>query len=155
MKMIPLTQGKYAIVDDADYEWLSQWKWRVSSNKYVIRSGPRSEKPRRSYSMHRQIMNAPAGMDVDHINGNPLDNRRSNLRVCTHAENQCNQKLRSSSGNPYKGVRLNKSGTRWWARISKNGKEQHLGTFATAEEAAAAYDEAAKQLSGEFARTNR
>lgn len=148
MKEIPLTQGKVALVDDEDYEWLNQWKWRFGD--YAIRTLPRDSGPIRFVRMHRLIMAAPAGLEVDHINGNPLDNRRKNLRLCSHAENTRNTKIHNRTG--FKGVQPNGKG--WTAKIKTLGKTKYIGFYRTPEEAAKAYDQKAVELFGEFARTN-
>jgi hypothetical protein len=103
--------------------------------------------------MHRLIMNTPKGMDTDHINGDSLDNRRCNLRICTHAQNQRNLK-KILGNNKYKGVSLFKKTQKWRARIQINRMGLHLGYFDTEEEAAKAYNEAAEKHFGEFSRIN-
>lgn len=102
--------------------------------------------------LHRVIAGAKDGEFVDHINGNPLDNRRANLRVCTFEEGARNRRKKTTSPVPYKGIFP--AGRRWQARIQHQGKQFHLGMFATAEDAARAYDKAAIELHGEFARPN-
>lgn len=104
--------------------------------------------------LHRIIVNAPRGMCVDHINGNTLDNRRSNLRICTRHENTMNQRVRKNNTSGKKGVRFIKGQAQWSARISVKGKRLHLGYFASAEEAGAAYDQAALIHYGPFAHLN-
>ena len=151
-KELPLTQGRVAIVDDEDFERLSQYRWRY--NVYAKRSLPRAAgQPQKAMYLHREIMQPPAGMEVDHINGDRLDNRRSNLRVCTRAENQANRKAQAGSSR-YKGVSLWKRHKRYAAGLSVDGKWQHLGWFDDEVAAARAYDEAAVRYRGEFARTN-
>lgn len=154
-RKIPLTQGQHALVDDADYERVSQHKWHIKrySGGLAYATG-RPNGGERKVLMHRFILNPPDGFEVDHINGDGLDNRRANLRVCSHAENQKNVKKPTTNTSGYKGVAWSKHHLRWKAEIRANGKRIHLGTFDTAEEAAAAYDTAAKQMHGEFARTN-
>jgi flagellar basal body rod protein FlgC len=104
--------------------------------------------------MHRLIMNTPDGMDTDHINSNGLDNRRQNLRICTHAENLANRKKQISNTSGYKGVSWDKSCKKWAANISICGKYKKLGRFTDLVEAARAYDAAAKEVYGEFAKPN-
>lgn len=103
--------------------------------------------------LHRMVMNAPYGVQVDHINGDTLDNRRCNLRLCSHAENQHNKNSQAGTSK-YKGVYLYKRDKKWRAMIAKNKKNIHLGYFNDEIQAAHAYDEAARQLFGEFARLN-
>ena len=156
MKQIPLTQGNFALVDDEDFDWLNQWHWHAHSQKgrfYAARN--KGTHPFTTLiRMHRQIMNAPGNLHVDHINGNTLDNRRENLRLCTRSENGRNQRKRSDNTTGYKGVVLTKSGMKYYAKIVVHQQMIYLGCYATAEEAARAYDEAAKKYHGPFARTN-
>lgn len=147
---IPLTKGMFAIVDAADYTALSQWKWHFS-NGYAARYGEERGKP--AIRMHRQIMSAPDDMDCDHINGNGLDNRRRNLRVCTRQQNLCNKDSHVNT-KPYKGVFWNRRARRWFASIQAKGKAYYLGYFDTPEEAAVVYNKAARILHGQFARAN-
>jgi hypothetical protein len=168
MKTIHLTRGKVAIVDDDDYDRVSQYKWYATAGgKYAARADYANGRnhPRNVY-MHRFIMNAPDGVDVDHINGDPFDNRKSNLRICTRAENLQNSRKKIRNGHStskYKGVNydgregkrshVNKS-KRWCAYIRLNGKKVHLGQHATEVEAAIAYDNAARAHFGPFAKLN-
>jgi hypothetical protein len=151
-KEIPLNRGLTAIVDDADYEILSRHRWCVppaGKRPYALRTVGDTG---RRLAMHRVILNAPDGLQVDHINGDGLDNRRSNLRLATNAQNLQNQKRRSTNTSGYKGVSLYRDG-RWSARIRANGRRVFLGYFATPELAHAAYCAAAEKYHGEFART--
>ena len=153
MKSIPLSQGLFALVSDEDYEFLSQWKWyaaRTSTKGHIYARRVDHRNKNKVIFMHRVITNAPSGMVVDHINHNTLDNRRENLRVCTSYENFQNvapDKARQMFGKTskgYRGVRLFEG--KWWrAQIHVNNKAVHLGTFPTAEEAAHAWDKAAKK----------
>ena len=152
MAQIPLSQGKFATVDDADLEWLSRSRWSVCKHgcKYAVRRTRRDGKAT-TERMHRAIMDAPPGMQVDHINGDTLDNRRCNLRLCTNGQNKQNSRG-SRKSSPYKGVIL--SHGRWVASIRRNGRTIYLGQYGTPEDAARAYDSKARELFGEFARCN-
>lgn len=157
-KQIPLSKGLFALVDDADYEWLSQWKWYASTHKcgaYAMRHAPNPAKCPRQISifMHRLILNAPNGYEVDHINHNGLDNRRANLRVVTVAQNQCNRKHEYGSSR-FKGVHWDKVRGQWRAYIWYNKKGIKLGHYPDERAAARAYNEAAKRLFGAFACLN-
>lgn len=146
-KQIPLTKGKVAIVDDEDYERLSKYKWHYSG-RYARRTIMGFKK----ISMHQDILGTYNGV-ADHINGNRLDNRKQNLRVCSHAGNAMNRKvIAKNNTSGYKGVRFEYK--KYRASIQYKGKRIHIGLFETAEEAARAYDKKAKELFGEFARTN-
>lgn len=147
-KLIPLSKGLHAIVDNDDYEWLNQWKWCVNGRGYVTRTTP----DRKFILIHRIIMNASNGIQVDHINGNKLDNRHENLRFATQAQNNSNVgKHRGLSR--FKGVYPQPSGN-FVAKITVRGKVHHLGTFRNEAEAARAYDEQALLHFGEYARLN-
>jgi hypothetical protein len=150
MKEIPLTQGKVALVDNEDYEWLNQWKWHY--HVYAMRNT--HEHNRKKILMHREIIKAPAGMDTDHIDHDKLNNCRSNLRICTRSENQMNRKTYKDSVSGYKGVYFNRSDRVWMARIGIDHKTIYIGSFSDAKNAAMAYDKEAKILFGEFAHLN-
>ena len=147
MKLIKLTQGKITKVDNEDYEELNQFNWH-----YVIHGYAGRRKGGRTIYLHRQLLNVPKGFEVDHIDGNPLNNRRENLRIGTHAQNISNAKLRKDNTSGYKGVIKNGSG--WAARLWFNRKQINIGTYRTKEEAAKAYNQAAKVYFGEYARLN-
>lgn len=155
MKKIKLTQGQVAIVDDNDYEWLSQWKWyahkRSENIYYAARRETRNGK-RAMVAMHREIIKTPEGMHTDHMNGNGLDNRRQNLRICTNRENRWNQRKQKQTSSKYKGVSWRKAEEKWRAQIGYDGKRIHLGYFDKEEDAHQAYCKAAKRFHGEFAR---
>lgn len=154
MKEIELTQGWTTFVSDEDYDGLSKFKWyalRNGSNIYAARNEGRPPF-RRTIQMHTVIMKTPRGMKTDHINGNGLDNRRENLRICTHAENMRNSRPHSNNTSGFKGVAWNKRESKWVAHIRLNRKRIHLGYFDTAEAAATAYEKAARELHGEFSR---
>lgn len=143
-KLIPLTKGQFAIVDDADFDWLSQWKWLFS--RYARRA--------KGIAMHRVIMNAPDDMEVDHINHNVLDNRRENLRLATCKQNRMNRSKHKITRSSFKGLHWRKDRSRWVARIKVNREFIYLGTFINELDAAQAYDTAARIYHGEFACTN-
>lgn len=150
-KQIPLTQGKVAIVDDDMYEFLSQWKWRSAKDKntwYAVRSIAR-----KTIGMHRVITNASPGQLVDHWNGDGLYNVRQNLRVCTDGQNRANRRIQKNNKSGFKGVCWSKDKKKFHAYIT-SGNIIHLGYFNDPEAAARAYDAKARELHGEFARTN-
>ena len=151
MKEIPLSQGKIAIVDDDDFEKLNKHKWYALTDgrghtHYVIRNSPRSSRHRNSIKMHRVIMNPPKGKEIDHINGNALDNRKENLRIVTHRQNMQNQHISKTSKHP--GVYWDKKNEIWSAQIRFGGKRRHLGRFADEGEAATTYRVACVVLTG-------
>ena len=149
MKEIPLTQGKFAIVDDADFEWLNRRKWfaRFCKGHWYAYSG------HSQILMHRLIMNCPKGKEIDHWNNNGLDNRRANIRECSHSQNMANKPGRSKISK-YKGLVYHKLAHKWRARIRCNYRCFHLGLFDSEINAAKAYDKKAKELFGEFAYLN-
>jgi hypothetical protein len=153
VRYIPLTKGKYAIVDAADYEWLSRYRWQALGTPSGCFYASRAIPGRGRISMHRAIMNPPPGMLVDHINGNGLDDRRANLRICTPAQNCANRRPQSGRASPYKGVSPIGNG-KYSAQIGYQGKIIWLGTFEDEIEAAKAYDRKAYELNGEFAYLN-
>ena len=152
IRYIALTQGKFAIVDAADYEWLNQYKWYASRSAEGVYYACR-QSGSRSILMHREIMDPPAGHVVDHINRNSVNNRRCNLRVCTQAENVRNCRGRGT-GSRYKGVRPRREQNKWQARIAINGRGESIGCFDSEIEAALAYDLRAIVLFGQFAYLN-
>ena len=159
MKTIPLTHGKVALVDSQDYNWLSQFKWRAqksgkrSDSFYAVRNMT-IEKRRTTIQMHRQIMDPPHGLEIDHKNNNGLDNRRCNLRFCTRSQNMANSRGHRRRRSSFKGVSFHKEYKKWRAIITQNKKNQHLGFFRSQVRAAKAYDDKAKELFGQFARPN-
>ena len=133
MKRIPLTQGKFALVDDEDFAYLNQWKWYASTNNdiewYAIRNVYKG-KTHRLLKMHRVITLAKKGSLVDHRNGQSLDNRRTNLRVCTKSQNNMNhQRLPSHNSSGHMGVSWDKARQKWFAKIAINKKQIALGRF--------------------------
>lgn len=153
MKTIPLTQGKTAIVDDDDFEQLNQFKWYFAGD-YAVRNISVNNK-QHIIRMHRQILGLERGdgKESDHVNHNLLDNRKTNLRTCTHSQNQHNR-LPQQSVSKFKGVTWDKRHKYWQARIVIDGKQYHLGYYNTEELAALAYDIHAAWSFGEFAKLN-
>lgn len=154
----PKGKGLYTLVDKEDFEKYGHYNWNISSYGYAYTNIRQSEtKKYKIFYLHRLIMNNPEGLTVDHINNTKLDNRRSNLRVCTQEDNTKNREKRQDSNNNYKGVyRHTQTKTKTFtARIKVNGKKLHLGCFKTEEEAANAYNEAAYIYFGEFAKLNK
>jgi hypothetical protein len=147
---IELTRGLITLVDDENFDYLNQWKWYYSG-RYVMR---RDNKLFKTVYMHRVIMETPDGMDTDHINGNRLDNRKDNLRICNNTQNAQNANIRKDNKSGYKGVCFVNRDKKWSARIQKQKIRVSLGNFNTPEDAAKMYDEAAKELHGEFAKLN-
>ena len=157
MKEIPLTQGKFALVDDEDFEWLNQWKWSYHKIGYAKRNiylgGGRKAPKYQTIKMHRLILGTPTDKDTDHINRDQLDNRRENLRVCTRTQNQYNRGTWGVS--PFRGVSWFKETEKWRAKITKGGHSIHIGYFYSERDAARAYDLKATELFGEFAFLNK
>lgn len=154
MYLVPLSQDKFAIVDTDGWEKVKNFKWYYCQG-YATRQAKGCKRDNRYFiRMHRFLTEVPYGMDVDHINGDKIDNRMSNLRICTRSENLMNSKKRNGCRSKYKGVGFSKVSNKWRAYIQKNGRSMHLGLFINEEEAARAYNEAAKKHFGEFARLN-
>ena len=157
VKEIPLTQGKIALVDDADFDELNQFKWFASRNKknwYALRSTKINGKSVQ-IRMHDVLLNPPEGKLPDHKDGNGLNNQRDNLRICTFAENNHNTRTQCRvKTSKFKGVSWRKDHLSWCAVLGVNCKNLFLGYFQVEIDAAKAYDAAARFHFGEFARTN-
>jgi len=160
MREIPLTQGKVALIDDADYELVSQYKWfaDISRNTWYARTNVK--RPNGSWTslkMHRLIIGAQKGEQVDHRDRNGLNNTRANLRISTVSQNCQNKRTPQHNKSGYKGVYYESAHThRPWRAYIKIGNKQHkIGSFATREEAAQAYNEMALKHFGEFAHLNK
>lgn len=156
MKVINLNKGKYALVDDEDYHRIINYKnckWFYHT-EYAMATIYDEQKRTHTINMHRIIMNAQKGQQVDHINGNRLDNRKENLRFVTNSQNQMNRKkVGAKSG--YKGVYWQPGLSKWFAGIYVNGKSKHLGYFIDKVEAAKRYNQAAIEYFGEYASLNQ
>lgn len=159
MKQLMLQNGGFALVDDEDYKELSKYKWYADYRPrscYIRRMERRNtpEGPRQRYVyLHRQIMQPPPGMQVDHINSDATDNRRENLRICTRSQNNQNARRRVDSKHSYKGVWITKGG-KYASRIRNGNKRVHIGVYDNEVLAAKAYDQKAKELFGAYAKLN-
>lgn len=153
---IPISRGQFfALVDEDDFLALSEFAWHRDVGGYARRSLPIVDGKRTgSIAMHRQILNAPAGIEVDHINHVRLDNRRFNLRLATASQNHGNTRSLPGTSSRFKGVTWFKRYSLWRAQVKHQGKGFHIGYFADEEAAARAYDERAIAIWGEFACLN-
>jgi len=159
MKQIPLTKGTFAIVDDEDFDFLNQYKWKLSTKGYAERTvylgSPETNKPKYgAEKMHRVILKVPKGVFTDHINGNRLDNRKENLRKCNNQENCRNTIKKRAAYSKYKGVTYCKRDKVWTAQVRINGKHVFRKSFKNEMDAVRAYDDACKIHFGDFARPN-
>lgn len=160
MRQIPLTQGKVALVDATNYEWLNQWRWHVKQDGhtfYAARNITVAKNKRRIERMHRLILRLQPGNEqqCDHRDGNGLNNQISNLRVCTRAQNQHSQRNQRGGTSKYKGVHWSHRENKWCSKIQLNRKQIHLGYFGSEVKAARAHDVAALKYHREFALTNK
>ena len=152
---VPLTKGYEAIIDAADSPLVARWNWHASTSAWNVYAHRTSydTATRQRVCMHRVIMGEPIGLEIDHIDGDGLNNRRSNLRAATHSENMRNRTQQKNNTSGFKRVCWHKQARKWTAAIKVNGRQKHLGMFDKAEDAHAAYCAAAANLHGEFART--
>lgn len=151
MKEIIISNGEIAFVSDEDFDYLNQWQWH-KSDKYV----ERGEKGI-AIRMHREVairMGIDTSQNIDHKDGNILNNQRENLRSATKSQNQANSKIRKDNSSGYKGVSFYRNYRKWVAQIRVKGRNMILGYFSTPEEAALTYDKAARKFFGEFAKCN-
>lgn len=154
MKKINMTRGKSCVVDDDDYEKVSAYRWHSVRNKNGNWYGKRTTWPERKHMpMQNFIMGVAVGVQVDHINGNSLDNRKVNLRICTHQQNRCNGHKKPRSNTGFKGVYLRR-GNRYMSQIKAFGNSIYIGMFDNPVDAAHAYDSKAIEIFGEFASLN-
>jgi hypothetical protein len=152
IRLIPLTQGQNAIVDAADFDWLSRWNWCACFDPTT--KSFRALRPHPTVYMHREILGCTEREEGDHRNHDTLDNRRGNLRKCTQAQNNANKRKYAKGSSSYKGVRWHKIGRKWEAYIGASTSHKYLGLFIPEEDAARAYDVAALELYGDFAHLN-
>lgn len=155
MKIIWLTQGQFTLVDNEDYEFLSQWRWyaqKIRNAYYASRDDYTSSK-RKKILMHRLLINTD--LFVDHRDRNGLNNQRDNLRIATASQNQRNRRSCKQSTSKYLGVFQEKGRKKWVASIGNNGQKIRIGRFLSEEDAALAYNEAAIKFHGEFANLNQ
>ena len=160
MKQIPLTQGKFTLVDDEDFEWVNQWKWCAHTTDknvfYAIRAIKSFDGKYIKLFLHRELLDLIKGdgKKVDHINHNGLDNRKCNIRVCTQLQNTYNRRPNKNCSSKFKGVSWHKGCNKWQSRIRIKGTIKHLGTFVKEIDAAIEYDSAAIKYFGEFSHIN-
>lgn len=159
MKEIKLPKDKIALIDDEDFEYLSQFKWYAHAHRrtfYARANVCISKGKRKSIKMHRIVMGlSDPRIKLDHVDHNGLNNQKCNLRTCTTQENSMNKLSALDSSSIYKGVTWHKFQKKWSARITKDGKCEHLGYFQDEADAAAAYNSRAVALFGEFVNLNK
>lgn len=155
MKKIELTQGKVALIDDDDFDRVSQHHWyaKKSRNTFYAEKAVRIDGKQTSVKMHRFIMGHRKGEDIDHGDGNGLNNQKVNLRICTRSQNCMNRRI-ARGKSEYKGACWHKRIGKWQVRIQVDGKRVHLGYFESEDEAGKAYNKAAKKYFGEYAYLN-
>lgn len=146
---IKINNDVLIIIDKEDFEKVSKYKWRLNNSGYASRNSNN-----KTLYLHRILINASTEMQVDHINRNKLDNRKSNLRSCTASQNRCNNEKKKNTTSVYRGVCWDKDRFKWVAQISVKHKTIYLGSFLKEKDAALAYNEKAKQIFGEFALIN-
>jgi hypothetical protein len=155
---IEVSSGLVALVDDEDYDKLVGRRWYKHTNngRCNYAQADISWRPHKRVWMHRLVMDAPQGLEVDHINGNGLDNRRDNLRLCTRSQNACNKAKSHNRGltSRHKGVSTGRWGKNWQANITIQSRKIYLGTYDTEMDAVLAYNRAALELHGPFSRAN-
>ncbi len=146
MKKLSLPKGKFTLVDDEDFDYLSKKKWKISDSGRVYRT--------EIIYMHRELMKTPKGMVTDHVDRNPLNNQKSNLRVCTISQNAMNTQKKNTNFSGFKGVSWDKKQKKWLVRLNLNGKVMLRKRFKLLKDAANEYNKGAKQHFGEYAVLN-
>jgi hypothetical protein len=155
MKKIKLTKSKFALVDNSDFEELNKYKWycfKYGNTYYAMRSSNRIKGKQTVIKMHRFLMNPLKGQQIDHVDGNGLNNQRKNLRICNHSENQRNKKIYKSNISGFKGVSWNKNANKWQSFIRVDSKRIHLGYFKSKLSAFETYCKASVEFHGKFSR---
>ena len=160
MKEIVLTRSLITLVDDDDYEKFKFLRWYASYDDrgdgfIAAHNVTNSDGSRKTLYLHREVMGLVKGEEVDHINRNTLDNRKENLRRCTHAQNMMNRRVYKNNKSGYKGVSWHEKKKKFGAAIKANKKKYFLGYFDTAKDAAIAYNEGSKRLHGDFGSPNK
>lgn len=153
MKVIKLTQGKVALVDNADFKWLNQWKWYAwcankNTNLFY------AKRTKKGILMHRVILNAKKNELTDHKDRNGLNNQRNNIRECSKGQNAANRTSKPNSSSKYLGVCFDKRTGKWVAQMDSHCKHYFLGRYFIERDAAIAYNKKAKKLHGKFANLN-
>ena len=150
MKEIKLTTGQCAIVDGKDFEWLNQWKWYAVKTKYQFYAGRTLilVGEQTMQFMHRLILSAEKGEEVDHINRNSLDNRRENIKICTRSENNRNRQVFGTS--KYRGVCWNKGSKKWASYLVTEYEKFYLGLFKEEKDASDAFNKKYKEIHGKM-----
>ena len=153
---VPLTQGRTAIIDAADAALVGGRNWYLFArlDTAYARASDYSGAKQRTVLLHRVLMGEPEGLEVDHDDGDGLNNRRGNLRVATHSQNMRNSRISRRNTSGFKGVYFHKKAGKWASQIKFNGKKKYIGCFASPEEAHEAYCRASKELHGDFGRTS-
>lgn len=147
-----LTKNRYALIDNEDWDLVKSYSWRALPSGYVYTSLPRKDGKRPNLYLHRLLLNvADKQVQVDHVDGDPLNNCRSNLRTCNASQNQANKRVQRNNTSGYKGVVFHKESQTWHAVIKHNSRTISLRYHKTKEEAFSAYREAAIALKNEFA----
>lgn len=161
MKLIDVSTPKFpntfTMVDDADFEIFSKWRWAAEMGRYTFyvfrHTYPDGNHIR--FALHREIMDCPLSSLVDHIDGNGLNNQRSNLRLATHSQNQINRRVQKNNKSGFTGVSWNRARKKWTAHIFGGPRKKGLGSFSLLEDALKARRNAEAAFYGEFSRANR